>query len=289
MVNCMRVCDVKKKWSMIKYDLSYGVSNQYGVYLLLIIVTLISCNGFYHYGEQLVKYKYTQERPGGYDLYLNLFQGVEPFKPFSGMRYIVPIYWMTVGFLIVYSVSSFAHDDFQGSGELRILYAGGRKAWIIGKTVWVVLQVLMDFLVIWFGILLYSFFQDIPLRGYLSEGVWTNTFPGLIYHDTESYIVVTLLLPILGFLAIACLEMLISVLTNPAIAMAFGCSVLVISSFSGKIWLLGNHAMWMRFSDFARSGIDRISALIVDLVVITGSLYFFSAVIRKKDLLPERG
>ncbi|GEM_PF-5753074 len=279
---------MKKKAAMLKNDLAYGVLGQPGVYILLIIVTMISCRGFYGYGQQLIRYNYTREMPGVFDYYLNIFQGQIPFKPFSGMVYFMPVYWMTVSITIVYSVSSYAWDDFQGSGSMRILYGGGRGAWIFGKKMWVLLQVAADFLMIWFAILFFAFIRKVPLHMALSEGVWMNTYPDILYRNQGTVILVTILLPLLGYMAVAASEMLISVIFRPVAAMAFGCAVMVISSFFDKLWLLGNHAMWMRFSSFSEKGIDPFSAAVLDAVILFFALSAFSAVIVRKDLLPAR-
>jgi len=279
---------MKKKAAMLKNDLAYGIVGQAGIYVLLIIVTMVSCKGFYGYGQQLVKYNYSREMPGVFDYYLNIFQGQLPFKPFSGMIYFMPVYWMTISIAIVYSVSSYAKDDFQKSGIMRIVYSGGRGAWIFGKEIWVLLQIAADYLMIWFAILFFAFLKGVPFRPKLSEEVWLNTYPDILYRDQETIIVVTIILPIMGYMAVAALEMLISIALRPVVAMALGCTIMVISSFFDKVWLLGNHAMWMRFSAFSSKGIDWLSALMLDIAILILSFSAFAAIVARKDLLQER-
>lgn len=271
---------------MIRYDIRWGISGKLGAYILIVLVTIVSCNDAYIYGTELMKYHMITEMPGVYDLYLNLFQGVPPFQPFTGEQFYVPLYWITISLLIVYTVSGYASDDFHGFGHVRILYSGDRNAWITGKIIWMIVQVLTDFFMILFGCVIYACVKGFPFHLSINQPFWEMVNPDLAHRSTESYIIVTILLPVLAFCTIAALELLLSVVLKPAVAVFVGCMILVISAFTDEVFLIGNHAMWIRMGDFTENGLEKLPCFILDVMIIMASLWLFREYVQKKDLLP---
>ena len=279
---------MKKKWIMLKYDFENGVESQIGIYLLIMVVVWICCSGNYHYGELLIEYREGRTMPGVFDLILYVFQGVPPFHPFTGEGFFeIPIYWMSIVILMLYTVCRYPGDDFNKNGMMRILYSGNRSFWIGGKIVWIIIQVLIDFLVIYFTCFVFGFIHGCSFQLSINQEFWGNAFPGLLYQTNETYVVSIIILPFISLLAVGFLCMFVSVVLKPAVSMFAGCMIFVASSFADSVYLIGNHTMWVRMANFAEGGLDPTSCLMFDFVIILLSCYGFSTYIHRKDLLPS--
>ena len=276
---------VKRKWSMFRYDYVNAISKQWWVYLLLLIVPWIYCNGTYQYGLSMQRLHILQEMPGVYDLYLMLFQGVSPFQPFIGDSFVVPLHWITIGLLIVYTVSGYAGEDLRGTGQIAMLFSRERKTWIVGKMVWVILQILMDFVFIFIGCFSYSAFRGLPVNLTPNQNFWQNAYSDFAGKDYEIYLVTTVLLPILAFISIGAVEMLLSVLFQPSVSMFTASLILVVSAFGKGVFLLGNHSMWIRMSNYSEDGLDYLTCMLLDGLILIGTFSLFYTYVCRKDLL----
>ena len=114
-----------------KFDIRYGIINQYKKYLLFSFLIILA---FFEFrSNQISSENYSFSLM---DSILYIYGGIKEFIPTGGETFKIPYLWLLNHILILFFTLNYMHKDLVGFGQQTIYRSGSRTQWWLSKCFW---------------------------------------------------------------------------------------------------------------------------------------------------------
>ena len=254
----------------ILYDWSRGILHRWPVFLASALIFgfagLQCCDS---YATLRMSGEITA-LPSFLDAWIYAFKGMAVFNPLSNQPFNIPALWLLIEIFIAYMVSSYPYTDLDGVGLQVLVRSQKRWHWWFGKCIWNISSI-----VLFYAIGAISLLLVVLLKG----GGGLTLHPEILdiwemqmQSPAGSWKIMVFLLPLLMSLALSMLQMAAMFFVKPMMSFAAVVAVLVCSAFFNTPFLIGNHAMIMRYALFTPGGIEPLPAIAIDTGLFLAAL-----------------
>lgn len=275
-----------KLLKMLKYDVKHGVINGLHKFLICFFITipqLVAFKSFLDDGfaQEMLKTKGTL---GDFLLYITRGDIIYVFDTESVFN--VPVAWLSFQIGISYLIAYFAADDLDSFAKNVLIKAKSRSVWWVSKCLWCVLYIVAFYCVSATFILGYCIFKGIDLSVKPSAELMLKLYgQNAVNTKMWLFIFIAVGLPMLANIAIALVQLLLSLAINPVVSFATVCSLYIISAYYTNELLIGNFTMWQRSYYIVKQGVGSDIGFLLCLIIILITLLVGDIYINKKDLL----
>ncbi|SEV90519.1 hypothetical protein [[Clostridium] fimetarium] len=271
---------------LLKYDISWGILDKWKKYLAMLTLSLMITLVFIRNCEFQYIHKIINSTPGFLDYLMNMFHGMKKFIPDGKTQFDIPVEWMAFHLMIAFFIGNYIIDDLEKCGNNIITRVRSRNMWIISKIIWNVLAVLAFYLVIYIGTIIAALIKTGRLQLTLTQSVCSENFElNNVDVGQAKYLFAIIFLPILSSLAISQMQMFLSLIVKPIISFLIVASILILSAYSMTPYLIANLSMVQRSEVFMKDGIGILTAILVNIIILTisiaGSIIYFN----KKNII----
>ncbi len=262
-------------------DLRQGVFRRLVLFLPIVVLAAFSSiqvyNGISDVGEQIPLAAF----------FLNALKG-SPYLPRVNIMVSATGYLLLNAWIMIL-VANYAHEDMTQRGIQVFTRCGQKYSWWLSKCVWNLGTVLAAYFALFstclvLGLILGDLSADFTLGSWLCLAASYMDVSEIPSAGTIA--VWVLVLPLLTSFALSMVQMLISILTEPIYGGIFTVCILTVSGVTDRIWWLpGNYLMLTRTKLLNPEGLEFYPAVILDLVLIVGSILAGIVFLRKKDIL----
>ncbi|MBY4797892.1 hypothetical protein K6V98_05950 [Collinsella sp. AGMB00827] len=181
----------------------------------------------------------------------------------------IPVEWLIIFMLSLYMVLWYPYRDFHGFGSQIMVASGGRLAWWFSKCFWVCASILLYWMVAGVCAFICAFITggalDLRVTDSLGYALTWNGSPLSDYHLICLYLCSV----VVNTVALALIQLVISLIWHPLIAYVASLSILVLSVLIFDIpYLLGNQIMFLRNLASDGFGHDPIMGIVIGCSVI---------------------
>lgn len=227
-----------------------------GLFLLFITI----------FNQQVVLFK-DAGKIGFFDYLMELFKGIEVYRPDSQTQFSVPGIWMFLLLYLFFKVNSYPFSDAHSYGQQVLMRSTSRTKWWLSKCLWLISEVfvfyLIGYLILGFATI-FSGTSFFSLNHYINENITQITSANT---NILKLISTVLFLPIVVSISIALMQLTISFAMNsPVIGYIFSVVLLVASAYKCNSFLIGNYLMLKRNSLFISDGVSTASGYCICVV-----------------------
>lgn len=268
---------------LVSHDLRCGLLRP--AYLLAVIVPLISGLSYW----SLCGYA---EKGGSWlEFFFYLFKGQKyvQIDPVNPTQIPLPMTWLlAAGFCLFLNLHYFLYD-LTLNGQQLMIRSGSRVRWFLSKCIWNLASCTLYFCILGVsgGIVTCLVGGPLSLRTdpYMIAG-FLNLFsqPEL---SVFQGIAVGLLLPFLTVAALSLLEMTLSMIIKPVLALILSIGLLVLSVLYNSGWILGTGAMTVRNQWVSQVGVSAAAVTVVTVGTILICTFIGAVFFRRMDILPS--
>lgn len=210
------------------------------------------------------------------DVFGLVLAGATRFEWRPGMLIRLPLGWMALMGFVLYASLTYPAFDMRASGGRSLLAVGSRRTWLLSKMLWVCLVTIAAVAAIVAVSLVISCALSMPLGLEIHDAALRLC---MVSADSialrESCIVPFLLAVMAALVAIAELQLMISLFIHPVLAFGACMAYLVIGYFIQSPLLLGNGAMLSRWGGAVSTGVApheimAVAAMVCAVVCIGG-------------------
>ena len=224
------------------------------------------------------------------DLALYIFGGMRKFIPTPSSVFPFPTVWLLVMALACFSSLWYPLNDLNGFGKTLLTACQSRNRWYLAKALWCGVTVTLYFILGWTVLLL----GCLAMRGQFTWNISPYMMELMEITDVASIVeewqlVLQLtLLPWLVAVALAQLQLSLSLWMQPVLGWVVSIVVLLSSAYYASPFLLGNYAMALRDQQVLSGGVNcRVGAAyslgLLLLSVLAGLVSFKHADIFGKE------
>ena len=226
------------------------------------------------------------------DLGMYFFRGMGEYEVGNGNIFQFPSVWMLFNLLLFYFVLYYPFNDLMGYGRQVLLLTRSRGAWWLSKCVTTTVGVLVYFMIAYIEITLYSLIAKIKFSAFVSAeavseivelGTQDSNFSQLFMQ--EPMFIAVFVLPLLVAVALALLQMLVSLLCKPFYSYILTITILLVSAYYLSPFVIGNYAMTIRSDLVLSNGVNQNAGLIITFATIIASVIAGYFVFQRYDIL----
>lgn len=278
-----------KLFNIVRFDIVVGIINRKSTWLVLFLFTT--------YANSITHFCNVSGNVGNWGDYLMLcFQGSLPFRStlFNEPYYTYPIQWLIIMIGCAVQNLMYPFETLDSVGVQLIVRTEKKVRWWISKCIWSLLLtfeyfvacciVLATFCLISGGTLTLQLNQDILLSSFHSA-------QGLLKMNTiekATSLGFALALVLLTLITINLLQLTIGLCIHPAAGFFTSVSVFGISAICFSPLAIGNYAMVIRNVAFLEGGMNTLSGVIIELLIIVSCVLIGILYVRKWDILPKQ-
>jgi len=221
-----------------KYDVKTGIINEWKIYLLFTVVIVVLCASIFNEAHRrgLGSLKMM-------DYLTKIFSGMKDFSDADRTATLfIPQEWLIVQTFFIIMISRFPKTDFDERGYQVLIRSKSKKNWWISKCIWVLCSTVLYYGIIYLIVGVFAYFSGgISLE--TKDDIWKN---GIVILNKKNFIETVFIMPVVVSFTFGILEMYISFLTSPIIAVFSILSYLVMSAYWCNPILIGNYTMLLR-------------------------------------------
>lgn len=262
------------------YGLRVGLPRTAGIYGASVVLFAVLCWAMVLKASQLP----IDGQPRWIDYALNAYAGIR--TPVPGAVIAVPMAWLLPQLLLCLIVASSPFRSVSSQGLQVLLRAGSRLSWWTAMWGWTLLGVLGFYLgavLVWcvFGLFTGGLcgvpqdFLELALNGLNVAGL----SPGQVQ--------LALLACVATSLALAMVQIVLSVLIHPLAAFVAAVAYYIVSTLVTTKWLVGDHAMVARNKLFDEHGTSSATMLLVAASIAVVALVIGFLAFRRRSILPR--
>lgn len=274
----------KSAGRMILHDFTFGLSQNISKYLLFVFLfAFFSVRYFLSFDHML------NPLPEGsvMDCIMHIFKGMAVYIPGSDEPLMIPITWLLIQVVLALLVFSYPTKDLYSYGTQVLLRSRQRNIWWISKCIWNISTIIIaygiGFLTITIVTAIYGELSLIPNVQVNQEmsALWIQS------SELTALYIAVLLLPLLTTIAMSLLQMLLSFLLTPIYSFLIVVCILVASAYFCSPLLIGNYTMLCRNTVAYSNGVDTITGVVVDVIIIVASVIGGIVYIKRCDILKK--
>lgn len=252
--------------NQLKYDIRVGL--EWKFYLCLFLIFLFLGGSVCLAGREMGIMEL-----GFMDYLVKIFEGIEEFQRMDRIAsFYIPKEWLLAQFPFLLYIAKYPKRDWDQRGMQMVLRSQSRVLWWLSKCIWLMVSAMLYYVVFYFAIAVVTMVGGGNLNLQIRD-VWEIGFGGM---SRQEEVRILLLMPWLCSIAIGILQMLLSFILSPVIALCISIAYLVLSVAVEKSWILGNYTMLIRSHEYdvmkgVRSGVGVvISVCIICFGILTG-------------------
>lgn len=266
---------MRKFSRQIRYDIQTGILLAWKDYSLLILVVILIIFAMYNkiYSNAIIQNRDIQ----WVDYLSGFFMGMKEFSSMDrNISFNIPIEWFLIQVGFYLTIAKYPLVDFKERGYQFLIRSGSKRNWWYSKCIWVCIHTLVYYGVIYLTTMIVS---GITGKLYLwnVQDIWglqMNRF------SPKQLILTIFIMPVLIAMASGMLEMVLSFIWNPLLAVISMLVVCVASAYWFNPLLPGNYIMLLRnkwlFSSYNISlSFGIIYSIVVGIISAVGGYYYF--------------
>lgn len=272
---------------IIKSDLNRGIVKRKYLYItaLLVIVFL---------GIVTIMAATRKNASGRYqgsvslgDVMLLFYRGSKIVSPDSGNAFYISEQYLFLSLCIAFLVGNYVSKDISGVGLQVIIRCESIKQWFFSKIVWCFVNSIMINLAVIITLTVLCFISGWELSfGIHEEFLLLFGFGKILTTITMGKIVLlVVIIPLLSTMAVIIVQMVMSLVLSPVIALLIVMTETVAAIFSRSGLLLSNGLMCIRNSYFYMKGTNSLEMIICAIIEIAIALAAGYIYLNKMDML----
>lgn len=260
------VINIKKIFTLLKRDLLYGFKNNFLRFILSAV--FFAAINFLEASKAA-----SNGKINGTEFFFEIYKGA----PFPGKESLMPpAIWLMILCLMLFITGSFFYDDLKKNGIYILTRTESKKYFFISKVLWVVINVLFFYAIIFSITIISGIFLGGYPRTVLLCGIKINSI---------KLISMTFLLYVTSSIALSLFQGTFSLLIKPAYAYLITFMVTFASVYTENILLPGQHLLILRHFPFdVFHGLTLQVSVMYSLIVSAFSLMLSYAIFNKKDI-----
>lgn len=271
-------------------DFDRGIIKRKYLYLLIAAVTVLLCVIAHMKVQNLQRVGRVEGAVSAADMYMTFFKGSNIVNPDDGKNFYMSEQYLLMSLSAAFMIGSYAARDLYGYGQQIIIRSKSTIKWWLGKIVWCFVSNAAVHLIIFLTMSLIS-----VLNGYSFSMKLNGTLlAALGYMQGQSEISVgnmTLLLFVMPFMstfALCMLQMLLSIIFSPIIALAAVMAEMTACVYSNMGIFLSNGLMLIRNNIFYVNGTNNADMLAVEFLTVVLAAIIGSIYISHMDMLRQK-
>lgn len=274
-----------KVFKLVKRDIVLGMWKKVR-YLAFAIVCVIGCMNFSSLMQDSLEV-FGKTNPSMADCLAFVFRGTEPMiQKDVTSEFIIPPIWLMLMLLYLLMPLDYPVKSMEGWGS-QYLVRANRRSWWNAKCIYTMSVNVITFLLQMVIILLFCLIKQMPVSMQNHQMFYEMIYEvdSTVRMSVWDNILLLIVLPLLGIIAMSMLQLFVAVWLNPYIAYLSSIVIIVCSVLLNSPALLANHTMAIRSVLVCEGGIKNEEAIlwcigIVVFVWIMGIMF-----VKKKDML----
>lgn len=230
------------------------------------------------------------------DIITFIFHGMKIFIPGKGIKFEIPITWLSVQLFIAYLIGDYINQDMTVYGLQYIIRSKHKYYWFIGKITYCIMNVFLFYTIGYIVVMLFSLFfgtMSFEFHFDVCAGVAETNILGLNHTDLLLGITV---LPILTSIVLSIGQSVLSLFVKPIYSIIGIVIYVSASAYYFSYALIGNYAMIVRsqkvvanhpFFAMNYTGIDPKYAIIMECGIICVLYIVGILALRKYDYIEK--
>lgn len=295
---------MKRYIRLFKYDFKNTIRCNYLMFIFTVVLAVIGCmyfKGKVHNNYENMKFiESRQELKDAYpdidfseydnykgagiaDYQLYMFRGMDKITKRelnSNTKIEIPVMFIGMAVILSFMTGKFL---FKNGNYTTIVRTKSRPAWILSKLI-------CNMLAIAFVYIITAFTGWIFSNKEVTLGIQTcKSIMGIDRADLNitgfNVILIMVMLPCLSAIAVAQMQIMISLAVNEIAAFVVSIGIYIFSVFYKTMWLPASGCMVQRFSYFMDSGFDVKSIVFYDIILIIVCVIADIFIMRRKNIL----
>jgi hypothetical protein len=264
----------------LRYDVHHGTRNNWLQYVGFIFVFILIHSFFLTHWQTLFSHGVANASPSCWDYILDFFKGIQKVS-FTDRRerFDLPIPFLLFNLSLTFTIGKYACCDLEGIGLLTLLQSKKRSVWWNGKCLWCVFHVLCVYALLFLTSFCFSALNGnssmefTPQLNQVLSQIPTQTF------EKWTLLQATFFLPILVSIALAFLQLSLSLWIPPVFSLLIIICLLVVSGYFCNPFLIGNYFMLLRSDLVLKGGVSLQTGYLVSIGLLflsffCGKIYF---------------
>lgn len=271
-------------------DFDRGIIKRKYLYLLIAAVTVLLCVIAHMKVQNLQKFGRVEGAVSAADMYMTFFKGSNIVNPDDGKNFYMSEQYLLMSLSAAFMIGSYAVRDLYGYGQQIIIRSKSTIKWWLGKIVWCFVSNAAVHLIIFLTMSLIS-----VLNGYsFSMKLNRTLLAALGYMQCQSgisegsMIILLFVMPFMSTFALCMLQMLLSIIFSPIIALAAVMAEMTACVYSNMGIFLSNGLMLIRNNIFYVNGTNNADMLAVEFLTVVLAAIIGSIYISHMDMLRQK-
>lgn len=282
----MRKNDKSDFINYVRTDLKRGMTKniiKYILYVTFLIITLIVFDKMVESGMNAGK---IADKPGVYDYWIYLFAGNNAFNSQQGNSFSFQPIWLMMTTMPAFIVYSYAAADIEGIGQQFLFRVKDKRKWWISKCIWnmcsvIMLHVLMFITIFLFAIKNYKAVNEI----FVIHSDVCSEISEIAMNQKINVIIMIIIAPLVIGIGVSLIQMMLSLIYNPAISFLIIIVMNVLSSFFETHVLPNEYTMIIRWSSRWNQGNVPVIGILIGVILAIGGLIIGDMYFQRMDII----
>ncbi|MGN0291743.1 MAG: hypothetical protein ACI4C5_07410 [Lachnospiraceae bacterium] len=264
--------------NQIRYDMRVGILLEWKFYLCFFLVFLILGGSLFLTGkaEQIPCFNFM-------DYLVKIFEGIVEFQKMDRLSsFYIPKEWLLVQFPFLVYIAKYPKRDWEQRGVQMILRSQSKVCWWLSKCIWLLTSAVLYYAVFYLAIAIVSVLGGGSLSLRIRD-VWEYGIEELFLAEGLR---ILLLMPCLCSVAVGMLQMFVSFLISPIIALCISLAYFILSVAVEKSWILGNYTMLIRNRQIDTiNGVKSETGILIAMIMIVFGIVSGMEYLKRKELI----
>ncbi len=175
-----------------------------------------------------------------------IFHGMKEYVPSDENKFEIPYTWLGIQIYLGYLIGNYTKTDMQGIGQQYLVRSVHKSCWMIGKTIYVLVNVILFYGIGYLTIFITSVLSGSSITAFHVEQA--GYICGVDYSvlSRMDFVVGILILPILTSFAISEIQLVLSLIMKSIYSFGIICINAVLSAYFLRYYFIGNFSMIVR-------------------------------------------
>lgn len=264
---------INGRFNSLRCELYRGIVSRWYWYLLLFCISSVFC--FYMHIGMTISLNADElvSMPSTMDYLLYLFKGMHVYNESSSSTFQIPYIWLTINLYIAFTAANYLTNDLRGFGIYILIHSKARVGWYLSKSMWLTLNVVSCYFVIFLSTLLVSAISgnvSFEVSGQALEWLLGANYSNASLLSLVGYV---LLLPLVTSLAMSFVQIFIELISNSILAFTIIAFSWLSAIYMYTPFLFGNFAVVLRTElVMGDDGLRFTHGMFINLCIIVGAI-----------------
>lgn len=262
-------------WRLYLFDIKKGFKENK-------LKIAVACFIFLFLANITIKNCLIQQSGSGYLSYwITILGGMPEYIKTETSIFQLPVSWFLFYAYLFFLIGFYPVSDLYSGGAKTLILAGNRNKWIISKLFWTVTMI-----IIYFGLFAICLFVNAILFGNTNDGLsYVADYYGISSEiNLPQVIIVFLVAPVIVAIAMSFIQFVISIIVNALSGYIIVISILSVSAYWMKGFLLGNYLMLIRYDLISGEGMKVLNGIVLSMGIIILMVASSCLLFAKKDI-----